>query len=476
MSSGLPGYRARASKGIDDGSFQSWYSVGVLTIAYTLSYIDRQALFLMVGPIRRDLGISDTEFSLMGGLAFAVFYTLMGIPIAWFADRTHRARLIAVAIAFWSLATAMCGMARSFGQLFLARVGVGVGEAALSPAAFSMISDLFPKQRLGRAIGIYSSGVFVGVGLSFIVGGVLIDFLELRGGLHAPLLGHLTSWQAAFLIISAPGLLIAALMLTVGEPLRTPGPFHADRPLRFAHTITYFRENLATFLLHFLGFAMLAIVFYSVISWAPEYFIRIHGISRTQIGTILGISAAVFGGAGIICGGLLSDYLSSRGYTDAPILSAATSAAVLLPLSIAAPLVSDPHVSMMLFCPLLFFASLPFGPAAVALQTATPPRMRAQISSFYLFFANLIGIGMGGTATAMVTDFVYASDLSLHYSLATVGAVGSTLALILLLLCLGPFRETLLRLEQAQPGVASQVEKNFQQKELPGRARREHPP
>ena len=446
MSSGVPGHRARASDRLDE-SFQSWYSVGVLTIAYTLSYIDRQALFLMVGPIRRDLDISDTQFSLMGGLAFAVFYTLMGIPIAWFADRTHRVRLIAVAIAFWSLATAMCGMARNFGQLFLARVGVGVGEAALSPAAFSMIADLFPKHRLGKAIGIYSSGVFVGVGMSFIVGGVLIDFLELRGGLHAPLLGHLTSWQAAFLIIGAPGLLVALLMLTVREPARKPGPFGANRHLRFAHTITYFRDNLGTFLLHFVGFAMLAIVFYSVISWGPEYFIRIHGISRSQIGTILGISAAVFGGAGIICGGLLSDYLSCRGYTDAPVRTAATSAAVLLPLSIAAPLAPDPYVSMILFCPLLFFASLPFGPAAVALQTATPPRMRAQISSFYLFFANLIGIGLGGTATALVTDFFYASDMSLHYSIATVSAVGSTLAIVLLLLCLGPFRETVAQLE-----------------------------
>src|SRR5688572_2480653 len=129
----------------------------------------------MVGPIRRDLNISDTEFSLLGGLAFVVFYTLMGIPIAWFADRTHRARLIAVAIAFWSIATALCGLARNFAHLFMARVGVGVGEAALTPAAFSMISDMFPRSQLGKAIGIYSSGVFIGVGLSFIVGGVLID-------------------------------------------------------------------------------------------------------------------------------------------------------------------------------------------------------------------------------------------------------------------------------------------------------------
>ncbi len=424
----------------------NWYSVGILTLAYILSYIDRQALFLMVGPIRRDLNISDTEFSLLGGLAFVVFYTLMGIPIAWFADRVHRARLIAAAIAFWSIATATCGLARNFGHLFMARVGVGVGEAALTPAAFSMISDMFPKSRLGKAIGIYSSGVFIGVGLSFIVGGVLIDYLELRGGLAMPLLGHLSSWQAAFLIIGLPGVIVAGLMLTVREPSRPMSPLGLASQPKFAHTLLYFRQNLKTFLLHFLGFATLAMVFYSVISWGPEYFIRIHGMSRTQIGTFLGTAAAVFGGAGIICGGMMSDYLSQRGYPDAPVRTAAVSAALLLPLSIVAPLIPDPFWSMILFCPLLFFASVPFGPAAVALQTATPPHMRAQISSFYLFFANLIGLGIGSTATALITDFVYASDMSLHYSIATVGAVGCTLSITLLLACLKPFRATLSRL------------------------------
>ncbi len=445
-----PGDRHDGATGPDKPvPFHSWYSVGILTVAYTLSYIDRQALYLMVGPIRRDLNISDTEFSLMGGLAFAIFYTLVGIPIAWYADRAHRARLIAVSIAFWSVATALCGMARNFGQLFLARVGVGVGEAALSPAAFSMISDLFPRDRLGKAIGIYSSGVFVGVGLSFIVGGVLIDFLEARGGLTVPLLGHLESWQAAFVIIGAPGLVIAAVMLTVREPARPPLASGAAGALRFGHTIAWFRENARTYLLHFFGFAMLAMVFYSMISWAPEYFIRIHDWSRTRIGTILGLAAALFGGAGIICGGLISDRLTRRGYADAPVRTAAASAGILLPLSVAAPLIGNANVSIALFCPLLFFASVPFGPAAVALQTATPPRMRAQISSFYLFFANLIGIGFGATATALITDYVFENDLALHYSMAAVGALGCTLSMVLLLACLGPFRTTLDRLENS---------------------------
>jgi len=168
----------------------AWYAVGILTVAYTFSYIDRQILSLMVGPIRADLGISDSAFSLLHGLAFAVFYTLLGVPIGRLADRRNRRNIIALGVAFWSLATVCCGLARSFWQLFAARVAVGVGEAALSPAAYSMLADLFPKEKLGRAIGIYSSGVFVGIGLSFIIGGMLIATIEAMGGITLPVVGH----------------------------------------------------------------------------------------------------------------------------------------------------------------------------------------------------------------------------------------------------------------------------------------------
>ena len=199
----------------ESGTFDSrvaWYTVGVLTLAYLFSYIDRQILSLMVGPIKRDLGLTDTQFSLLHGLAFAIFYTLLGIPIARLADNRNRRTLIAIGVALWSLATAAGGLARNFGQLFAARVAVGVGEAALSPAAYSMLADRFPGDRLGKAICIYSSGVFIGIGLSFIIGGILVAGLEAAGGLMVPLLGTLTPWQATFLIVGRPGLLVAVLV------------------------------------------------------------------------------------------------------------------------------------------------------------------------------------------------------------------------------------------------------------------------
>ena len=219
---------------------RSWYIVGVLTVAYTCSFIDRSVLGLMVGPIRDELGITDTQFSLLQGLAFAIFYTLLGIPIARLADRTNRRNIVAAGIALWSLMTALCGLARSFGSLFMARVGVGVGEAALAPAAFSLITDLFPRKKVGRAIGTYQTGLFVGYGLSVILGGWLVGTLEQGPPLELPLLGELSAWRATLVIVGLPGLVIALLCLTFREPARhggaQAGPDCGDIRLRGIHS------------------------------------------------------------------------------------------------------------------------------------------------------------------------------------------------------------------------------------------------
>lgn len=420
-----------------------WYAVGIMTVAYMFSYIDRQIISLMVGPIREDLDISDSGFSLLVGLAFALFYTVLGIPIGRLADATNRRNIIAVGIAFWSLATAACGLARTFGQLFIARVAVGVGEAALSPAAYSMLADIFSPKKLGRAIGVYSSGVFIGIGLSFIVGAYLVTALEANGGLSLPLFGHLKPWQATFVIVGSPGLFIALLMLTVPEPARSR---NATSSMPIRKVLAFAARHYKVYALHFLGFAMITLMFNGIMAWAAEYFIRIHEVPRSDIGPKLGILTAVFGGTGIVCGGLFCDWLSSRGHTDAPIKAGLAGTIMLLPFAIAAPVVGDPSFSLMLFAPLLFFVSFPFGPAAAGLQMVTPPRMRAQMSAVYLFVVNLTGIGFGGTAVALITDFVFHDDMMLHWSMATVAAIGGVLAILLLAFAQKPFRRTIAEL------------------------------
>ena len=182
-----------------------WYTVGVLTVAYVFSFIDRSILTLLVGPIRVDLGISDTQVSLLHGLAFAIFYTLLGIPIASLADRRNRRNIIAVGVTFWSIATAACGLTRNFWQLFLARIGVGVGEAALSPAAYSMIADSFPPEKLGRALSVYTLGAIAGIGFALIIGGAVIGTVMTATDATLPLVGTVRPWQVVFFIVGLPG-------------------------------------------------------------------------------------------------------------------------------------------------------------------------------------------------------------------------------------------------------------------------------
>jgi MFS family permease len=204
-----------ASRPESHTSAYGWYVVCVLTLAYVVSFLDRQILALMVEPIKHDLGLTDTQMSLLMGLAFGIFYTLMGVPLGRLADRTSRRALIATGVGVWCLMTASCGLARSFGQLFVARIGVGVGEAALTPAAISMISDYFPRQKRGRAIGFYNMGVSLGAGTAMVLGGVVISYVMSAAPVELPGVGELKSWQLVFMLVGLPGLAIVALMSTI---------------------------------------------------------------------------------------------------------------------------------------------------------------------------------------------------------------------------------------------------------------------
>ena len=189
-------------------------------LCYTLSFVDRQILSLLVGPIKHDLRISDTQMGLLLGFAFAIFYTFAGLPIGRLVDTHGRRNLIGVGIFLWSIMTALCSAARSYWTLFLARIGVGVGEATLSPAAFSLISDYFPAEKLGLAISVYTMGIFFGSGVALAIGGTVVDSVMHMPALHVPILGTIATWRLSFLLVGIPGILIGLLVYTVREPLR----------------------------------------------------------------------------------------------------------------------------------------------------------------------------------------------------------------------------------------------------------------
>lgn len=419
----------------------AWYVVAVLVLAYTVSYIDRTILTLMVKPIRETLGISDVQISLLHGLAFAIFYTVLGVPLGWLADRANRTKIIAVGIFVWSFMTALCGLARTFGQMFLARVGVGVGEAALSPAAYSMINDYFPPRRRTLALSIYSTGVYIGSGLALIVGGTVI---AITPALNIPGIGHLEPWQVVFLAVGLPGILVAALMLTVKEPKRR-GLLKGRAQPTIPETLAFVRARLGTYGLHFFGFSMLAMLWSGSAAWIPTFFARTFEWAPAQIGTAFGTVVGVLGTAGLCSGGAFADMLKGRGYTDGNVRVGIISGLALFPLGIIAPLMPSGNLALAVYAVFVFFSSLPFGAAAAALQEITPNQMRGQVSALYLFFINMAGIGIGPTLVAAITQYGFGDDADLRYSLSIMAGVTAILAALLLKLCLKPYRDSVIQ-------------------------------
>lgn len=423
----------------------AWYAVGVLWVAYIFSFIDRTIIGLLVGPIKESLQISDTQFGILGGIAFTLFYTVLGVPIGRIADRVSRRGLIALGVAIWSFMTALCGWAASFWFLFLARVGVGVGEAALTPAAYSMISDCFPKERLGRALAVYQSGAFLGAAFAFILGGAVIAavvaFVAENPGFSLPLLPDVQGWRLVFLTVGAPGLLVALWMFTVREPQRKGRMAAASETLPFRAVIAYIWGRRRLFLPHFIGFAVLAVTFQNVIVWGPAYFTRHFGLSVAQTGLTLGLMLLVFSSAGVIGGGFLSDWLVKRGRADGPMRVGMIAGLALLPFAATATIVDSLALSLVLFCPMLFFASFSLGSAAQALQMVAPNEMRGQVSAIYMLFLNLLSYGLGPLVVGMLTDYLFADEGAVGYSLALVSAVSAPVAAFVATRGFAPFRQ-----------------------------------
>lgn len=427
-------------------STRAWVTVAILMVAYVLSFVDRQILNLLVEPIRRDLAINDTQMSLLMGLSFALFYTVCGIPLGRVADTRSRRGLIAVGILFWSAATAACGMARMYWQFLLCRIGVGVGEAALSPAAYSLIADSFSAERRATAISVYSMGPYLGSGLAFMVGGLVIQLASAQGEVTLPLLGEVRPWQLIFLILGAVGVIFTLLMMAVKEPARRGVGAGVAVPL--SEVGRYIRANRRTVLLHNFGFAGLAFAGYGSAAWVPTFYIRTYGWDASQVGIVYGCIVAVFGCLGVVFGGRLADWMAKRGCSDANMRVGLYGALGALPMVVLFPLMDNAFWASVLMAPTVFCLSMPGGVAAAAIQEIMPSSMRGQASAIYLFVITLFGLGVGPTAVALVTDFVFADDAALRYSLLIVTTLAVLMSITLLAQSLKPYRESVVRLEQ----------------------------
>lgn len=419
----------------------AWYAVVILVIAFIFSFVDRIIIAMLVEPLKHDLGLTDTQLGLLQGLAFAVFYAAVGLPIGRWADRYSRRAIIGWGIFLWSIMTAVCGLARSFWELFLARVGVGVGEAALSPAAYSMIADYFPREKLGRALGVYQAGAFFGAGLSFLVGGLVIQMVAKAGPVSLPVIGDVKAWQLVFFAVGLPGVLVALLMMTVREPVRRGRLAAAGAGLPLADVVRYAVERWRVFVLHFVGFSLLAVPITSVVTWAFVYFTRVLGFTPPEAAMRLGGILAILSPLGVYTGGWLADFLQRRGYRDATLRVALFAAAGLLPLSAVSAFVTDRNLVVALFGPLIFFASLSMALAPAALQVVTPNQMRAQVSAVWMLVMNLVTASVGPSAVGVITDYVFGDPLAVGKSIAVVNCLSVPLAALALWAGLAPFRK-----------------------------------
>ena len=422
----------------------AWTTVAVLSLTYMFSFMDRQILVLLVEPIKHDLQISDTQVSLLTGFAFAVVYAVMGIPMGRAADLRVRKHVIIFGVTIWSVLTMYCGFARNFLNLFLARMGVGFGEAALTPAAYSMVADLFPPEKLGRAMSVFVlGGVAAGAGLSLLLGGFIIGWVETVGAINLPLLGELKAWQLVLIIVGFLSLLMVIPLALIKEPKRhgdtsaATGAKPVDLPFR--DVLKYLWDKKAFYGSFIAGISLINLYGYGAGAWIPSYFIRVHGWDAASAGINLGLLylfPAVVGG---LASGWLSDFFYSKGHKTAPLMiitAAAAISTVVVPAMI--------YTSFMpLKLALLVLANFLMVTLAVLLPTvmqmATPNRIRAQASAIYLLIGNMVGIGFGPTAIALITDFVFKDDMAVGDAIAIVGVACFFIGAIILCYAFKPF-------------------------------------
>lgn len=376
------------------------YVLAVLVAVFTFSHIDRQILSILLEPIKHDLGLSDTGLGFLTGIAFALFYATLGMPIAMWADRGNRRTIIALSLAVWSGMTALCGLATTFWQLALARIGVGVGEAGGNAPAHALISDYYPPAERATALAVYSLGVPFGVFAGFLIGGWV---------------NELIGWRAAFLVVGLPGLLLALIVqLTMRELPRgyaeglhvrteTAPPFRTV--LRFLWSQPAARQLIA-------GGALFSAAGYAIIVWTPAFLVRVHGMSTGEVGTALALIIGAAGAIGTYLGGYLSDRLARHDIRWRSWV-VAIPALVNVPFVCATYLVDDVRLALLLFVIPAMVAAMYIGPTFAMIQSLARVRMRTVAASIMLFVANLIGAGLGPQVVGIISD-VMADDFGQH--------------------------------------------------------------
>ena len=420
----------------------SYSAVAVLTLAQVFAFIDRQIPSMLVEPIKQDFNLTDSQIALLGGAAFSIFYAVMALPIGYAVDLYQRTKVLGIGVFLWSLMTALAGLANYFGKLFGARIGVAVGEAVMAPTSVSLISDSFPENKQGTPMGIITSGVYIGIGITLLGGGFLIDYLTSIGGINIPLIGYLKPWQATFMIVGLPGLVLAVAAFYLKEPERLEEQAYINKNVDRQNVFLHLKEHKKTLVPMFGGLIFMALIFYSFSFWAPTMMIRAYNISLSQAGFILGLITIISSIAGTIFAGSAVDYLRNKNYSDAPVRAALFAVLLALPpITILSFVNTEIGAWICIFLYLFFISSFaPLGLLAVSGVSAS--NVKGQLAAIHAFLMMAFGLSLGPQLTAFFTDFVFMDPNNLKWSISATGAIVLPISALLFKVSLSRYKDS----------------------------------
>jgi len=438
----------------------SWYVVILMMCFYVLSFMDRQIIAVMLEPIKADLELTDVQISLIGGISFTIFYSVAGIFIGRLADSLNRPLLIAVGVFVWSLTTAACGLVGKFWQLFILRMGVGLGESALLPSTLSLLSDYFSPKRLATPTSVFLFGAPIGIGLSFAIGGYLYgvatEISNAPGWADVVLIGGSAAWKLVLLFLGVVGMLMTILLVTVREPRNSRNnkenaETKSVAKVADAATIDevkeYSSQNWIPISALYTCMALISLAAYSQGFWDITFLSRTYDWDPATGSFWYGMVQMFAGLSGMLFGGVVADQLSKRGVQGASVILVLIGAAFATPFSFLYPFADTPTMALTLMVFAIFGSNMCFACAASAVQRLFPIAMLGLAAGVYYFISNAVGIGIGPTLVAGLTDYLYGDPQKINHSLAMVGGFSRGLAFLILLAGLKHYRDLMIRRE-----------------------------
>ena len=396
----------------------------------------------LVVPIKEDMGLTDFEISFIQGWGFVLAYVIFSIPFGRIVDKVNRVRVLIGGIVIWSVATAACGFSKNSWQLVLSRSGVGAGEAALTPASWSIISDLFPVERRSFPMSIYLMGPYIGQGLSLLFGAQILRIYNEPVTLFESMI--IQPWQIIFLIIAVPGIVLGLFMFTLKDPERKEGlTDEKEENESIKEVFSYVIKNIGAYMPLLIGSAFIIVLLYGVQSWVPTFLHRIHGWEHTRIGDQYGLVALFAGSLGVISGPIFERYLTKLNFNPPIIILCIITA---IALTIVGPItflsLNSDIVLIGIFIT-SFFITLPLALFATSLQNITPNQYRGVVSGLYVFTVNITGYGLGPMAVAFFTDKVFKSELAIDLSMATMFLICGPISFLIFYFGRKPFARAL---------------------------------